>query len=117
MKSFKELIANGIAPTHVTEWGTMKANNIANTEQKMIIDYNNMFGICNDTHLDFCNGSYCITGSFVADTKKFDVFLHSKSYRNVDFQCTPGEFFRLHNLCGDYEYQNGQLVYKLTQCE
>lgn len=118
MKTFKDLIDQGVAPTFVSSWGSNTPNSPGGKVcDNIIINYNRSFGLCNDTHMDRNDRGFCITGSAVADTRHFNIFLHSTSYANVSFPCTPMQFFKDNCLCGDYAVQNGALIYQLCHCE
>lgn len=115
MKTFQDLIRDGVAPTFVTNWGSSCAHSLCC--DPVITTYNNQFGIANQTHLDKNVEGYCITGSAVADMKHFDLFLHALSYSNVSFPCSPMDLFRQYSLAGEYSVQNGQLIYQLRKVE
>lgn len=113
MKTFKELIQSGIAKPNYKPWGCCCASSPAT--KPVIVAYNNIYGICNNTHMDCNEDGYCITGSFVSDKKAFDVFLDCTAFSNVEFPQTPNEFFKANNLKGFYGYQNGMIIYQLVE--
>lgn len=115
MKTFQDLIRDGVAPTFVSNWGSSCAHSLVC--DPIVTTYNNQFGIANQTHLDTNSEGYCITGAAVADMKHFDIFLHALSYSNISFPCTPMDLFRQYNLAGEYSVQNGQLIYQLRKVE
>ena len=112
MKTFKDLINSGVAPIHTTEWGTADISNVCPIKRQLIIQYNNQFGLSNDTHLDQCDKGLVITGSFVSYTDRFLNFLDSKVWQRVVFPCTPRELFASRGyIDGHFDVLNGQTVW------
>lgn len=112
MKTFKDLIDSGIAPTHASEWGTSDISNVCPIKRQLIVQYNNQFGLTNDTHLDQCENGLVITGSLVSDYGRFMNFLDSRVWHRIVMPCSPRQLFASAGYVeGHFDFLNGQQVY------
>lgn len=79
--------------------------------------YNNIFGIANDTHMSVNDeGEFILTGSFLSDEEKTNMFFNGKSYGGIDFKInntsiSPYEFFQLYNIEPIRGVVNNDIVY------
>ena len=111
MDKFSELVSKGVASFHHTPI----APEVPTLNQLCRL-YNNIYSMILDTHMSpLGDGRYVITGHMIKDRSKFNDFLYSTTFSNVDTRKygAPMELFDKCGLGGHYDVLNGDNVYIL----
>ena len=85
MKTFQDLIKNGVAPNR---YDSVYIGSIPDSDP-FIRGYNNVWGVVSDTHMShYGENQYIITGSLVSNTSKFSQFLYAYYWGGYSFNAS-----------------------------
>ena len=115
MNRFTELLKQGIAQSPYKTDTFREQSSGSNAVCRL---YNNVWGSVSDTHMVRHEDGYVITGSMIRQPELFDKFINAETWGIYSFKHatkipTLADFFKLHQLEGQYNVQNGDTVYKL----
>lgn len=108
---FSQLIEQGVANFTYTKIG-----NDVPTNDPICRQYNNIFSMALDTHMDIDDmGRRVITGHQIGIKKNWDLFLVSPTWGGIDFRTSGfyclNDFLYKNGLDGHYETINNDNVY------
>ncbi len=113
---FSELVAAGVAPFRHEPIAaeTPQCDPICHT-------YNNVWGVITDTHMSYVDGKYIITGTLLADVKKWTELKYSPFWGGVRFDTTGystlSEFLWRAGFDTQVRTINGQTAAELIPCD
>lgn len=124
MKTFQDLIKDGIAPNRYDNVYIGQTPNI----DPFVRGYNNVWGVVSDTHMStYGENQYIITGSMLRDSNKFSQFLYAYYWGGYNFnaseaakvngvRCLSG-YISKNGLSGSFQKVNNDDVYILSPVE
>jgi hypothetical protein len=112
MLTFTDLIQLGVASARYTNVITNETPEM----DRIVINYNNIWGCITDTHMTKKDDIYIITGSLLRDKKKTEHLMYSRYWGGYDFSqasvCCNSlfEFVYKNGLCAQHDVINGDDV-------
>ena len=124
MKTFQDLIRDGVAPNR---YDAVYIGQTPNADP-FVRGYNNVWGVVSDTHMSsYGENQYIITGSMVRNSQKFSSFLYAYYWGGYSFnaaeaakvngiRCLSG-YISKNGLVGEFSKVNNDDVYILSPRE